>query len=98
MIRMIVEVACQLARLLAWGMSTLHVRDVPEDLYGALRQLAEERNSTLSAETIRLLARSLRTDRPETRALLREIESNRPVARGRRRTAAELIREDRDSR
>lgn len=79
-------------------MSTLHVRNVPDDLYEALRRRAVERRSSVAAETIRLLGRALRVDRPGVRELLEEIERTRPVARKRTPSAADLIRADRDRR
>ena len=79
-------------------MSTLHVRNVPDDIYEALRRRAAERRSSVAAETIRLLGRALHVDRPGVRELLEEIERTRPVARKGAPAAAELIREDRDRR
>jgi plasmid stability protein len=79
-------------------MHTLHVRNVPNELYASLRQRARERKTSISRETIRLLARALRTDRRGVRELLHQIESDRPVARRGTPSAAELIREDRDRR
>ena len=82
----------------AYPVSTLHVRNVPEPIYKALRQRARERGSSVSAETIRLLGRALRVDRPGLRELLDEIERARPVARKGSPAAADLVREDRDRR
>ena len=78
-------------------MSTLHVREVPERVYEALRRRARVRNTSISAETIRLLERALRIDKPAVRELLEEIEKDRPVAKE-IVSAAELVREDRDGR
>jgi plasmid stability protein len=79
-------------------MATLHIRDVPEDTYAALRRLAAERGSSLNAEAIRLLGRALRTDTAGVRALLDQIEARRPVRRRRTPSPAALIRRDRDGR
>lgn len=79
-------------------MATLHVRQVPEETYEALRRLAAERKSSINAEAVRLLARAVRTDTAAVRALLDRIEIRRPVARRRAPTAAALIRRDRDAR
>ena len=79
-------------------MHTLHVRNVPDSVYSLLRDRARERDSSISKETIRLLARALRTDRAGVVELLEEIESDRPVARLRAPSAASLIRQDRDRR
>jgi plasmid stability protein len=79
-------------------MATLHVRDVPEDMYEALRRLAAERGLSMNAEAIRLLRRALGTDRAGVRALLDQIESRRPVPRRRTPAPAALIRRDRAGR
>ncbi len=78
-------------------MSTLHVRNVPDEIYEALRRRADERESSISSEAVRLLRRALRTDRAGLQELLDEVEETRPHAR-RRVSAAELVRRDRDSR
>jgi plasmid stability protein len=79
-------------------MHTLHVRNVPEELYTSLRRRARERKTSISQETLRLLARALRTDRAGVRELFDEIESDRPVARRGTPAAAVLIRDDRERR
>jgi plasmid stability protein len=79
-------------------MATLHVRDVPEETYEALRRLAAERGSSMNTEAIRLLGRALRTDRAAVQALLEQIESRRPVPRRKVPAPAALIRRDRDGR
>ena len=79
-------------------MGTLHVRNVPTEIYDALRERAAERNTSISFETIRLLKRALRTDRPGLRSLLDKIEAARPSVSVGSPSAAELIREDRDTR
>lgn len=79
-------------------MATLHVRQVPEETYEALRRLAAQRKSSINAEAVRLLERAVRTDTAAVRALLDRIEIHRPVARRRAPTAAALIRRDRNAR
>ncbi len=79
-------------------MPTLHVRDVPHDLYEALRARAAEAGTSISAETICLLRRAMRVDLPGLRALLDEIDSFPLATRARGKSAAALIREDRDAR
>ena len=79
-------------------MSTLHVRNMPSEVYNALRERAEANNSSISSETIRLLKRALRTDKIGLRELLDSIEGDRPLAKTRARDIAELIREDRNTR
>ncbi len=41
-------------------MPTLHVRNVPEDLYEHIRQQAQAQNRSISAEVITLLQRALK--------------------------------------
>lgn len=79
-------------------MAVLHVRNVPEQTYEALRERASERRTSISAEAIRLIERGLRTDRLGVEQLLARIEAARPVARPGAPSAAELIRQDRDAR
>jgi len=79
-------------------MATLHVRDVPDETYEALRERANERHTSISAEAIRLLERALRTDRARVNELLAEIETTRVKARPNAPAPAELIRQDRDER
>lgn len=79
-------------------MATLHVRNVPEPTYDALRERASERRTSISAEAIRLIERGLRTDRLSVEKLLVRIEGTRAKARPGAPSAAELIRQERDAR
>lgn len=79
-------------------MATLHVRNVPDDTYEALRRLAGERKSSIGAEAVRLLRRGLKTDTAGLTALLDDIEARRPVPSRRLPSAAALIRRDRAAR
>ena len=79
-------------------MPTLHVREVPPEVYESLQRRAREHRTSIAKETIRLLAQALRVDRPGVRELIEAIEHDRPVARRGTPSAAELIREDRQSR
>lgn len=79
-------------------MATLHVRNVPERTYEALRERATERHSSISAEAIRLIERALRTDLVRVNDLLAQIEATRVQARPGAPSAADLIRQDRDER
>lgn len=79
-------------------MATLHVRNVPDRTYEALRERAGERRTSISAEAIRLIERGLRTDRPGVEEVLARVEATRVKARPGAPSAAELIREDRDAR
>jgi plasmid stability protein len=79
-------------------MATLHARGVPDDLYEVIAELAEEHDSSITAETIRLLRRAVSFERPGQAALIEEIIATRPAPRTGGPSAAELIRMDRDSR
>jgi plasmid stability protein len=75
--------------------ATLHIRGVPEDVYRALAERARERETSLTAETIRLLRKALALDRPGQAALIESIlQDRRPMPPG-APSAARLIREDR---
>ena len=79
--------------------ATLHVRNVPEDVYEALRKRAEREGRSISATTIEILRRSLPAAfDPE--ALLTDIEAD--IERWSwpedGPTPEEIIRRDRDSR
>lgn len=76
-------------------MATLHVRRVPEDVYQALAQRADERDSSITAETIRLLRRALALERPGQAELLDAIRSERRALPLDAPRSDELIREDR---
>lgn len=79
-------------------MATLHVRNVPDHTYEALRARATEHRTSISAEAVRLIERALRTDRARVNELLAQIEATRVRARRDAPSAAELIRQDRDAR
>jgi len=79
-------------------MATLHVRNVPDRTYDALRERADERRSSISAEAIRLIERGLRVDRLGVEKVLARIEATRAKALPGAPSAAELIRQDRDAR
>jgi len=76
-------------------MATLHVRGVPEDVYRALAQRAQERSSSITTETIRLLRRALALERPGQAALIEAIRTERELLPPGAPTSAELIRQDR---
>ncbi len=76
-------------------MATLHVRGVPDDLYQALTERARERETSLTAETIRLLRSAMALDRPGQAALIESIlQVRQPMPPG-GPSSARLIREDR---
>jgi len=79
-------------------MATLHVRNVPDELYDRLRQQAEERNRSLSAEVIMLLDSALDENRQKQAALLERIRRRRffrPSAVG-TPDSTTLLRQDRE--
>jgi plasmid stability protein len=78
------------------GVPTLHVRNVPDDLYDALRRRAEARRTSIGAEAIALLERGLRTELAGMRELIDDYGRRRPRARAGAPSAARLIRDDRD--
>ena len=61
-------------------MATLHVRDVPDSTYEAVRERAAERRTSISFEAIRLIERGLRTDRARVNELLAQIDPAEAVA------------------
>lgn len=73
-------------------MSTLYVRNVPEDLYEQLRRQAAARGVSIAAETIRLLQQAVGRRPPAPRHLLEEIERERPELGWSSAEAVELIR------
>jgi plasmid stability protein len=84
--------------MLATSMSTLYVREVPDDVYEAIRRLTDVHKTSISAEAVRLLRRALRHERAGVSDLLDEVETGRPRVRSARLSAAALIRQERDSR
>jgi antitoxin FitA len=79
-------------------MATLHVRNVPESLYEQIRERAEARSRSLSAEVVVLLTQALEGERPSPGEVLEEIRrrrSFRPAAVG-APDSTTLLREDRD--
>ena len=78
-------------------MATLHIRNVPEDVYAALRTRAEREGRSINAETISVLRESLR---PSAEDLLAEIESLRATTTLPTGAFApeRIIRKDRDAR
>jgi plasmid stability protein len=78
-------------------MPILHVRNVPESLYGQLRRRAAGQGRSVSAEVISLLEQALEEperDQGEILASLRRRRSFRPADVG-APDSASLLREDR---
>ena len=80
-------------------MPLLQVRDVPEELYQKLAQVAESEHRSIAQETIVLLKKALGLQQERIarrQALLAEIKSA-GIGEGRKFSdAADFIREDRD--
>lgn len=87
-------------------MATLHVENLPDDLYAKLQQLATSQNRSIDAQVITLLESAVQTETPQ-----RQNDSRKSVAeilaeiRSRHRVnpadfglpdSTTLIREDRD--
>jgi len=79
-------------------MATLHVRNVPDDLYARLQELAVARQRSLSAQVITLLEQALTNDeRQQQQAkLLAGIRRRRYVPPAGSPDSMALLREDRD--
>lgn len=78
-------------------MATLHVRNVPDDLYERLRARAKLEGRSLSAEVVQLLGQALIiVPRPEKnwKQVIQDLPRWTPPLGA--PTATELIREDRD--
>lgn len=58
-------------------MATLHVRNVPDEIYQRLREKAEASNRSLSAEVVVLLRGALENRKPSQREVLDEIRRQR---------------------
>ena len=79
-------------------MAQVLVRDLPEEVVARLKAKAAAKGRSLEAELRRILDRAARSDKDEAMAALRGIRArSRPLQPG-EPTAAEMIREDRDSR
>lgn len=78
-------------------MATLHVRNVPDEIYQHLRERAETSNRSLSAEVLVLLRDALYERKPSQREILAEIRGRRlfrPAEAG-APSSTDLLREDR---
>jgi plasmid stability protein len=75
--------------------ATLHVRGVPDDLYRALAERARQRDSSITAEAIRLLRGALAIERAGQAAVLDAIRTERTSLPPGAPSSARLIREDR---
>jgi plasmid stability protein len=82
-------------------MPTLHVENIPRDLYAALRKRAKTNQRSIAAEVRALLkenvptARELEARHEFVRNILR-LRAKQPKSRGNFQSAEEMIREDRE--
>ena len=79
-------------------MNTLHVRSVPEDLYKQLQKLAQERNRSLSAQVITMLAQAADEEerRQKQEKVLASIRRRRFVPAEKSPSSLDLLYEDRN--
>ena len=79
-------------------MPILHVRNVPLELYGQLKELARQDHCSLTVEVISLLERAVEQRRlsVDQDLLLREIYENRYTPSAAAPRVEDLIREDRE--
>ncbi|KAF0107405.1 MAG: hypothetical protein FD146_1883 [Anaerolineaceae bacterium] len=78
-------------------MNTLHVRSIPDDLYQRLRQFAQSRNRSLSAQVVTMLTRALEDEerqREQAKALA-SIRRRRFAPPAKSPSSLDLLREDR---
>ena len=78
---------------------TLYIRNVPKDLYDALRQQAKEHGTSISSEALEILEEALRWKRRSWDEVMASLEANaKEIGFGPDWPAPEdVIREDRDS-
>lgn len=77
-------------------MPSLQVRNIPDDLYEALRATAGEEGRSLSAQTVAILRRALANSLVDRAGVARRVAARRKSAGVMTRSAEELVREDRD--
>ena len=79
--------------------ATLYIRNVPEDVYGALREQAKKRGTSISSEALEILVGALRWKRRSIDEVIASLEANaKEIGFGPDWPAPEdIIREDRDS-
>ena len=79
-------------------MATLHVRNIPDELYDRIRERAEAGSRSLSAEVVMLLTEAVEEREPGVGTLLADIRRRRrfrPAAAG-APDSTTLLREDRE--
>jgi plasmid stability protein len=78
-------------------MPTLHVRNVPEDLYEQVRQLAQLRSRSLGAQVVTMLYAALDEEeqRKDQTRVLTSIRRRRFIPTKKTASSLDLLREDR---
>lgn len=77
-------------------MPSLHVRNIPDDLYAALRASADTEGRSLSAQTVAILRRALADSLVDRAGVAQRIAARRRSAGVMSPSATDLVREDRD--
>ena len=79
-------------------MATVHVRNVPDDLYERIQELASDSNRSISAQVVTLLDEAVQSheNRLGQREILARIRRRRFVPPASAPSSLELLREDRD--
>jgi plasmid stability protein len=79
-------------------MATLHIRNVPDALYERLRESAEAKRRSLSAEVVVLLDEALESPRPSQKEILARLRQLRSsvILPPDAPDSTVLLREDRD--
>lgn len=80
-------------------MPTIQVRDLPEDIYRRLAQVAKDENRSITQQTIVLLQEGLgikHSNKERRRALLERIRNREIEIKSNSLDPVELIREDRN--
>jgi plasmid stability protein len=81
-----------------YGMNTLHVRSLPDNLYQRLQKLARNRNRSLSAQVVVLLTRAVEEEERQGDQVkaLTSIRRRRFSAPVKAPSSLDLLREDRE--
>lgn len=77
-------------------MANLQVRNIPDELYEALRKAADDEDRSLSAQTVAILRRALADSLVDRAGVARRVAARRRSAGVMTSDAADLVREDRD--
>ncbi|MDQ3784718.1 MAG: hypothetical protein M3360_07570 [Actinomycetota bacterium] len=77
-------------------MTSLQVRNIPDDLYEALRASADREGRSLSGQTVAILKRALADSLVDRARVARRVAARRKAAGVMTRRAEEMVREDRD--